>query len=301
MTSRADETLQRLFVSRRALETVRDVAQWMTDVPGRRKALVLFSEGIDYQLSEPFGMRSVSDVITATQDVLRMAARSNVNVYTIDPRGLVVFDSPIGPDPPLPPLEILTMLFSDSTPSGDVELANLVVTDDGGRTAICPKTALQPGESMICTAGTLAVAGTHEIVGTVYGRPLCGENVSVHDPAYYRGRGLHAPLPSLALAVGQGGGMPRRPLGRVGAHVVVLQVPVGVELGAPGRQDDRRGRVRNVQDQARVRVADHEAGRVAEQRLHLQDRAGRRAGRVRPGRRRGASSSRQRCRTRRHT
>ena len=49
----------------------------------------MFSEGVNYQLNEPFGMRSVSDVVRATQDTLSAAARSNVNFYTIDPRGLV--------------------------------------------------------------------------------------------------------------------------------------------------------------------------------------------------------------------
>ena len=48
----------------------------------------MFSEGFNYQLTEPFGMRSVSDVLRATQDTLNAAARANVSFYTIDPRGL---------------------------------------------------------------------------------------------------------------------------------------------------------------------------------------------------------------------
>jgi VWFA-related protein len=36
------------------------------------------------------------------QDLLRDANRANVSFYPIDPRGLVVFDSPLGPRPPLP-------------------------------------------------------------------------------------------------------------------------------------------------------------------------------------------------------
>src|SRR5215203_2322118 len=68
---------------------VRAVADALTPVRGRRKAVVMFSEGFNYQLTEPFGMRSVSDVIRATQDTLTTAARANVNFYTIDPRALV--------------------------------------------------------------------------------------------------------------------------------------------------------------------------------------------------------------------
>jgi VWFA-related protein len=65
------------------------LAQSLSPVRGRRKAIVMFSEGLNYQLSDPFGMRSVSDVLRATQDTLDAAARANVSFYTIDPRGLV--------------------------------------------------------------------------------------------------------------------------------------------------------------------------------------------------------------------
>ena len=56
---------------------------------GRRKAVLFFSEGIDYPITDSFGGHSATDVIRATQDAITMAARANVNFYTIDPRGLV--------------------------------------------------------------------------------------------------------------------------------------------------------------------------------------------------------------------
>jgi VWFA-related protein len=71
------------------LDSVRALTEGLLPVRGRRKALVIFSEGVNYQLNEPFGMRSVSDVVRATQDTLSAAARANVTFYTIDPRGLV--------------------------------------------------------------------------------------------------------------------------------------------------------------------------------------------------------------------
>jgi hypothetical protein len=37
------------------------------------------------------------------RDLLGMANRANVSFYPIDPRGLPAWDTPIGPDPPLPP------------------------------------------------------------------------------------------------------------------------------------------------------------------------------------------------------
>ena len=70
-------------------DAIGTIAQSLAPVRGRRKAVVMFSEGFNYQLTEPFGMRSVSDVLRATQDTLNAAARANVSFYTIDPRGLV--------------------------------------------------------------------------------------------------------------------------------------------------------------------------------------------------------------------
>lgn len=70
-------------------DAVRTLAEGLGSIRGRRKAMVMFSEGFNYQLTEPFGMRSVTDVLRATQDTLDTAARANVSFYTIDPRALV--------------------------------------------------------------------------------------------------------------------------------------------------------------------------------------------------------------------
>ncbi len=70
------------------LDKLRALSDVLAPVRGRRKALIMFSEGIDYQMSYPFGMRSVTDVLRAVQDAIKAAARANVNFYTIDPRGL---------------------------------------------------------------------------------------------------------------------------------------------------------------------------------------------------------------------
>jgi len=71
------------------LDTLRLTAEFLTSVRGRRKAVLFFSEGIDYPIQNSFGGQSASDVIRATQDAITMAARANVNFHTIDPRGLV--------------------------------------------------------------------------------------------------------------------------------------------------------------------------------------------------------------------
>ena len=58
---------------------------------GRRKALLFFSEGIDYDIYEPFNRSFASGLVQDTQEAVAAAQRANVNVYGIDPRGLGQF------------------------------------------------------------------------------------------------------------------------------------------------------------------------------------------------------------------
>jgi VWFA-related protein len=83
------EDMERGERARRVLNELRDLAEYLAGVHGRRKALLLFSEGIDYNVMDVFGARAASDVQTATRDAIAAAARSNVSFFTIDPRGLV--------------------------------------------------------------------------------------------------------------------------------------------------------------------------------------------------------------------
>lgn len=88
--SRMDPTdFERGYRAVGVLDTLRLTAEYLATVRGRRKAVLFFSEGIDYPITDSFGGHSATDVIRATQDAITMAARANVNFYTIDPRGLV--------------------------------------------------------------------------------------------------------------------------------------------------------------------------------------------------------------------
>lgn len=73
------------------------------------------------------------------------------------------------------------------TNTGDVSLTNVSVTDDQGLAVTCPKTALEPGESMTCTASSKAEVGQHQNVGTATGTPPAGPPVTATDPANYLG------------------------------------------------------------------------------------------------------------------
>jgi hypothetical protein len=74
--------------------------------------------------------------------------------------------------------------------TGDVALTGVHVTDSKGVTVSCPKTKLQPGESMTCTAsGGTAQIGQFSSVGTAAGTAdldsPCDVPVSDDDPVYY--------------------------------------------------------------------------------------------------------------------
>jgi VWFA-related protein len=70
------------------LDTLKNTAEFLGSVRGRRKAVLFFSEGLDYPIRDVFGAHDATVVIRATQDAISTAARANVNYYTIDPRGL---------------------------------------------------------------------------------------------------------------------------------------------------------------------------------------------------------------------
>ena len=71
------------------LNTIRSLTEFLESVRGRRKALLWFSEGIDYPMAEVFSSQSGTEIAQATRDAATAAARANVNIYALDPRGLI--------------------------------------------------------------------------------------------------------------------------------------------------------------------------------------------------------------------
>ncbi len=82
------EAAERGYHARNTLESLKNFADVMAGVRGRRKALVYFSEGVDYDIHDPFNNRDASTVIDGTRDLIAAATRANVSIYGIDVRGL---------------------------------------------------------------------------------------------------------------------------------------------------------------------------------------------------------------------
>jgi VWFA-related protein len=74
--------------ARSALDTLRNVADWLSTIHGRRKAVLFLSEGLDYDLYDSFNNRGATTVLDAFRSATAAATRANVSFYAVDPRGL---------------------------------------------------------------------------------------------------------------------------------------------------------------------------------------------------------------------
>jgi hypothetical protein len=77
--------------ARTTMDQIEKLADFMAGVRGRRKALILVSEGISYNVYDVMTNTSANMVVQETSDAIGAATRGNVAVYAIDPRGLDAF------------------------------------------------------------------------------------------------------------------------------------------------------------------------------------------------------------------
>jgi VWFA-related protein len=87
------EDAERAFKARNSLATIKSVADWFGGIRGRRKTMLLFSEGIDYDITDIIRgvdqrASQASTVLEDVREAVSAAARANVSIYAIDPRGL---------------------------------------------------------------------------------------------------------------------------------------------------------------------------------------------------------------------
>jgi VWFA-related protein len=82
------DEMKRAYDARSSMDVLKGVSEWLSRLHGRRKAILFFSEGIDYNIYDQISNREASAVLDAIKDATATAVRSNVSFYTIDPRGL---------------------------------------------------------------------------------------------------------------------------------------------------------------------------------------------------------------------
>ena len=80
---------ERAFTARNTFDSLRNLSNFLAGVSGRRKAIIFFSEGVDYDIYDVFNTSGgASTVLQASRDAVAAATRANVAIYGIDPRGL---------------------------------------------------------------------------------------------------------------------------------------------------------------------------------------------------------------------
>ncbi len=79
---------QRYENARNTLRTLRNIADFMAGMRGRRKAVVFFSEGLNYNITDAISNSHAIEVQHEIQEMVAAATRANVNVYSVDPRGV---------------------------------------------------------------------------------------------------------------------------------------------------------------------------------------------------------------------
>jgi VWFA-related protein len=95
-----DYDAERISEAVRMLRSLKEVADWFSGVRGRRKAIILLGEGIDYDVENVFGSSPVpgaatvppkpgaSAIFEEARRAIAAVTRANVSVYALDPAGL---------------------------------------------------------------------------------------------------------------------------------------------------------------------------------------------------------------------
>lgn len=79
---------ERASKARNMLDTLTNAANYLSNVHGRRKAIVMVGEGIDYDITNPFDNSEATVIRDDLRDAIAAATRANVTIYSVDPRGL---------------------------------------------------------------------------------------------------------------------------------------------------------------------------------------------------------------------
>ena len=125
--------------ARNTLTAIKNLAEFMEGIRGRRKTMLLVSEGISYNIYDVFANSSANLILREASDAAAAASRSNVAIYAIDPRGLAGFGETM--DAPNLPNDISPSLFSVNSALRDArrtsqESLQTLAEETGGFAAI---------------------------------------------------------------------------------------------------------------------------------------------------------------------
>jgi len=81
--------------ARTTLTAIRQLAEFMEGIRGRRKSILLVSEGISYDVYDVIANNSAGIIQQQASDAVAAATRGNVSIYALDPRGLSAFEETI--------------------------------------------------------------------------------------------------------------------------------------------------------------------------------------------------------------
>jgi VWFA-related protein len=79
---------ERAHKARNSLASLRAAAQFLGNIRGRRKAVVWFGEGIDYDIENVFGGGSAAQIQDEMRETIASASRAGVSFYGVDARGV---------------------------------------------------------------------------------------------------------------------------------------------------------------------------------------------------------------------
>ena len=86
---------ERAYQARTTLSVIRDLAALMEGIRGRRKSMILVSEGLTYNIFDGFKNPSAGTILADGSSAMAAAMRANVAIYSVDPRGLATFGDAI--------------------------------------------------------------------------------------------------------------------------------------------------------------------------------------------------------------
>ena len=86
---------ERAYQARTTLSVIRDLAALMEGIRGRRKSMILISEGLTYNIYDGFRNPSAGTILAEGTSAMAAAMRANVAIYSVDPRGLATFGDAI--------------------------------------------------------------------------------------------------------------------------------------------------------------------------------------------------------------